>query len=66
MTEDAPRRLSMWVRPGVPGARWVLAIFLVFAAVVLTEWVEGGSKPDIAAAPAPSHHTTTGSANKTP
>lgn len=53
------------VRPGVPGAGWVLGIFVVFAVIVLTGMAEGwwDNNRTVATAPAASHHTTTGAAN---
>jgi len=54
------------VPPGVPGAGWLVAAFFVFAIVVFTGWDQGWwdtSHNNVAAAP--SHHTTTGAANKT-
>src|SRR5262245_34469708 len=64
MTDSESQPSTGGVPPGLPGAGWVLAAFLVFAAVVFTGWAEGWwAHNSSAAAPAPSHHTTTGSAN---
>jgi hypothetical protein len=55
------------VPPGVPGAGWLLATFVVFAVFIFAGWSQGwweGNRT-IAAAPTASHHTT-GSGNKVP
>ena len=48
---------------GVPGAGWVLAIFVICSLLMMTADIEGwtfGFGGQHTAAPAPSRHTTTG------
>ena len=60
---DAARR-SGGVGPGVPGAGWLIGIFVLLAVIVAAGWAEGwwDTNRNTAAAPASQH--TTGSGNK--